>query len=81
MENTKTPQAYPTLFYDQTTGETNGHDAGMTLRDHFTGLAMQTYIQDHLQHKRENKNGWTVDFITETAYVFADAMLQKRESI
>jgi hypothetical protein len=50
----------------------------MDLRDYFAGLAMQTYIQDHLQHKRENKNGWTVDIITETAYVFADCMLKER---
>jgi hypothetical protein len=31
------------------------YETGMDLRDYFAGLAMQTYIQDHLQHKRENK--------------------------
>lgn len=77
MENTKPNNPYVHPIQENTLTEY----CGMTLRDHFAGLAMQTYIQDNLQYKRENANGWSVDTITETAYVFADAMLRKRESI
>ena len=55
------------------------NDRGMTLRDFFANSAMQAYIQDHLKYKRENKIGWCVADITDSAYVFADAMLKQRE--
>lgn len=77
MENTKPQNPYVNAMCDD-----NGFTQyGITLKDHFAGLAMQAYIADHLQYKRENKNGWTVDIITETAYVFAESMLQKREDL
>ena len=53
--------------------------AGMTLRDYFAAKAMSMYIQDHLRYKSVNENGWSVDSITDSAYVFADAMLKQRE--
>jgi hypothetical protein len=78
MENTKKPQAYPTLFYNQTSGEPNGHDAGMTLRDHFAGLAMQGHLASYygagVHCDQEN-----MGYLAKSFYDMADEMLKQRE--
>ena len=52
---------------------------GMTLRDYFANSAMQSYVKEHLELLRENKYGYTVNDMCESAYLFADAMLKQRE--
>ncbi len=63
--------AYPTDSERQ-----NGHDsyhfAGMTLRDHFAGLAMQSIA---ISYPREVKSS---DEVATDAYEMADAMLKER---
>jgi len=56
---------------------------GISLRDHFAGLAMQGFIQymgcdpeDLLYPKREQKNKHA---LSKSAYAYADAMLAERE--
>lgn len=75
-ENTKpnNPSAFP--YTDENNAD---YKRGMTLRDYFANSAMQAYIADHLQYKREGKNGWTIEDMTDSAYVIADAMLKQRE--
>ena len=45
--------------------------AGMTLRDYFAIRAFQTRLAKH--------SDWTLDELTEQAYMDADAMLKARE--
>jgi len=56
---------------------------GISLRDHFAGLAMQGFIQymgcdpeDLLYPKREQKNKHA---LSKSAYAYADAMLKERK--
>jgi hypothetical protein len=51
---------------------------GMTLRDHFAGLAMQGLIAS----PRGPANGGTItdSWVAENAYIVADAMLKAREA-
>ena len=87
MEEIKKPDN-PSVYPDPMRGADQSYsnqnpwklESGMTLRDYFAAKAMAIYIQDHLKYKRENENGWSVDSITDSAYVFADAMLKQRES-
>ena len=51
-----------------------GYANGMTLRDHFAGLAMQSLIQTSTGDDNE-----IVD-AAEDAYSYADAMLKAREA-
>lgn len=60
--------AFPTeYFYDDDTKDERMPTEGMTLRDHFAGLAMQALIQ------RDEPN------IAWEAYRLADTMLKERE--
>lgn len=47
------------------------HHTGMTLRDHFAGLAMQGWmsLEGSVDHR----------FMAETCYLIADAMLEARK--
>lgn len=81
-KNTKpnNPSAFPpSSFALEQENSSYYYEKGMTLRDYFANSAMQAYIADHLQYKREGKNGWTVEDMTDSAYVIADAMLKQRE--
>ena len=81
----KNEPAYP--VFPETSG---GHSAafhGMTLRDHFAGLAMQTLINSsHLElgewwdctGQEENQNLQTDKLLAATSYMIADAMLSAR---
>jgi len=53
-------------------------EKGMTLRDHFAGLAMQGLIAS----PRGPANGGTItdSWVAENAYIVADAMLKAREA-
>jgi hypothetical protein len=50
-------------------------DGGMTLRDHFAGLAMQALIARTTYHIEDAPRD-----IAEEAYDYADAMLKAREA-
>jgi hypothetical protein len=56
--------AFPTI------GACHGDDTGMTLRDHFAGLAMQGILYEDLDPPETAKH----------AYEMADAMLKAREA-
>lgn len=62
----KNPQAFPQFSF---TIDGHLHEPGMTLRDHFAGLAMQSLVQA----------GYQSFEIPHTAYAWADAMLAERE--
>jgi len=84
MEENKKPNnpiAFPTLIYNQTTGEPNGHEKGMTLRDYFAAKAMQSIIR---KYNGTKSDAFDFDDDDETAvavysYSIADAMLKQRE--
>jgi hypothetical protein len=69
METTLKEKAFPS----------NGWGDGMTLRDYFAAKVLQSYVKEHLELLRENKYGYTVEDMADRSYVFADAMLKKRE--
>lgn len=84
------PQAYP-MDYSH---EGYRMETGMTLRDHFAGLAMQSLILKTTERKLSiwskvliflGRDGWIVDYelsqskISNSAYDIADAMLKQRE--
>lgn len=76
------PTAFPTLFYSQTTGEPNGHDAGMTLRDYFANSAMQAmitamYTKNYVAEPEKIIE--KMQLISTNAYWYADQMLKQRE--
>ena len=53
---------------------------GMTLRDHFAGLAMQSIIVSSNYDIFTGNNGMPVpNFVAEQGYILADAMLKQRE--
>ena len=70
--------AYPTLFYNKITGEPNGHDEGMTLRDYFANSAMQGHIASYygagVHCDKEN-----MEYLAKSFYDMADVMLKQRE--
>lgn len=51
---------------------------GMSLRDHFAGLALQAAISGHISHYGHESNHWSVEDIASHAYEQADAMLKAR---
>lgn len=58
--------------------QTNGH-AGMSLRAHFAGLAMQAMVQGHFSHYGHD-DYWPRDQIAAEAIEMADAMLSALEA-
>lgn len=81
MENNKDAKtAFPTLFYNNQSGQPCGHDSGMTLRDYFANSAMQALIQkielsqDQLLYSDEIHS-----FVPVLSYQIADEMLKQRE--
>jgi hypothetical protein len=72
------PFAYPI-----TDGTTFVND-GITLRDHFAGLAMQGMVQDSalrelFANKGNVKDVSWMDIMAENAFFIADSMLKQRE--
>lgn len=51
---------------------------GMTMRDHFAGLAMQAFLTGHVAHYG-HENYWAPKDMAAEAYDVADAMLKVRE--
>ena len=56
---------------------------GMTLRDHFAGLAMNGFISDRemymaMMQDRKTTNQTPDEYIAEQSYNIADAMLKQR---
>ena len=49
-------------------------DGGITLRDHFAGLAMQAEITRCI-------SGYCFEYTARTAYIMADAMLKARKEV
>jgi len=69
--------AFPTRSYDLER-DVWVREEGMTLRDHFAGLAMQGLIAS----PRGPVDGGTItdSWVAENAYIVADAMLKAREA-
>lgn len=63
--------AFPFPAYTYPNGEINHGEGGMTLRDHFAGLAMQACLA---RGDDTNRPG-----IAEWSYAMADAMLKERK--
>lgn len=51
---------------------------GMTLRDHFAGLAMQALIAGHIAHYG-HENYWPSKDLVSSSLEYADAMLKARQ--
>jgi len=70
------PSAFPYVDEGRNTAE-----EGMTLRDYFANSAMQGFISNTIYSEMfSGNNGLPVpEFISETAYGIADAMLKQRE--
>ena len=75
----KNIRAYPSgesyTTFDNASGVTTKHGKsplhhGMTLRDHFAGLAMQGFV---------SLNEYNTDMIVKLSYDMADAMLAERD--
>lgn len=66
--------AYPVAMSEQTHSNQScaPFQSGMSLRCHFAGLAMQSYLC-----QREN---WSFEQIADAAYGMADAMIAAREA-
>ena len=65
--------------------QTGGYAKDMTLRDHFAGLAMQTFIRLHEEALTEDgepcswdEDGASCEVISEQAYAVAGEMLKER---
>lgn len=75
IKKPENPQAYPTLFYNEVTGQINGHDDGMKLRDYFANSAMQ----GELSGQYNGRNWANEKDLAQRSYLIADAMLKQRE--
>jgi hypothetical protein len=82
MQMSKNIRAYPSgesyTTFNNASGVTSHHSKsplhhGMTLRDHFAGLAMQGLLA------ADKDTLWNEDDIAFLAYGQADAMLERRE--
>lgn len=72
MSSTNTGgSAFPQVELDRVTGNPCDQHFGMTLRDYFAIRAFQSRLAKH--------NDWTLDELTEQAYLDADAMLKARQ--
>jgi tRNA isopentenyl-2-thiomethyl-A-37 hydroxylase MiaE len=74
------PYAHPIGFL--TNGTTTEWHYGMTLRDHFAGLAMQAAVTAlNMKEKYESSNELIeiLELIPRNAYWIADRMLEQRE--
>lgn len=58
--------------------EWNGADSGMTLRDHFAGLAMQGWLASYGEDMAHPAQRGNADDAARNAYALADAMLKAR---
>ena len=83
MEENKKPEnppAFPTTW-DTSYNSIMQTENGMTLRDHFAGLALQGMLCHSTRYKPRVINSdenWH-NAISEEAYEIADAMLKRRE--
>jgi hypothetical protein len=75
-KNTGGP-AFPTRFKmpDGTGGRYTITENGMTLRDHFAGLAMQGLVAGSFALGK----GYHEDVVAQSAYTMADEMIKARE--
>lgn len=76
MTEHSNPPAFPQTFYDEKGHFIDGFE-GMSLLDHFAGLAMQAAYA-HLSGEADHTKHWTEEGIAESAYEMADAMLKER---
>ena len=75
------PSAFPIVLpADEKKGWSAEVVEGMTLRDYFANSVIQSYVKEHLELLRENKYGYSVNDMADSAYVFADAMLKARNN-
>ena len=72
-------KAYPYIHKHPTTGNTKLEE-GMDLRDYFAGLAMQGLLANpKLADEIRKQGGAYSDWIEDSAYSWADAMMKARE--
>jgi hypothetical protein len=72
------PTAFPTLIYNQTSGEPMGYEKGMTLRDYFASKAMQGHLASEYG-AGINCDTYNQEILAKSFYSMADAMLKQRE--
>lgn len=66
-------KANPPVFPITHNGSTLPGSAGLTMRDYFAGLAMQSFII-----RRGGKEALETNEVVEESYILADAMLAER---
>lgn len=72
--------AFPGPWHRTTDGYVRSGDPGMSLRDWFAGLAMQSLITTVALERHSTNPGLSIpDGIALDAYALADAMLKTRE--
>ena len=74
-QNEENPKVYPVI------NQGNVYESGMTLRDHFAGLAMQSIILNNNQNIKDGSTNpiyGSFDFLSKEAYEMSDAMLKQR---
>ena len=67
-------KAFPTVTTNNEGNEV--HCGGMDLRDYFAAKAMQAIIT-RFPH---DQGGWKEDYVAESAYFMADAMMEARNN-
>jgi hypothetical protein len=74
QEKPENPNAYPTRTeYED---PTNPIYSGMSLRDHFAGLAMQGFLSNNTIV--DDVNDQAIEWAAARSYLIADAMLKQR---
>ena len=68
-------KAFPTVNWVQQHGQPP-NDEGMDLRDYFAAKAMQAIIT-RFPH---DQGGWKEDYVAQSAYYMADAMIEARDN-
>lgn len=71
------PPVYPTTMQER--DEPAWTMPGITLRDHFAGLAMQGFLSGQVAH-HGHQSHWQYGDMAAEAYEVADAMLEARAS-
>ena len=78
------PSAFPNDYAGRVGSEEQYCQYGMTLRDYFASAALQALLQNTAVQKSMMKDGWNAErcqhWHADSAYQFADAMLERRRS-
>lgn len=73
------PVADPNWLEPSTVEDMRRLATGMSMRDHFAGLAMQAFISGHITY-HGHEEPWLDEEVAVAAYEMADAMLKARSA-